>query len=236
MLRFEFGPEPLTLAAKYTKPRLAKPEAYALLLAEIERYAKHETAGRSVLISGSRGAGKTTLVRLAIDTARRLVPRRNTRENPATPLLVALHGPTLFAKPTVSNAAPSPSTDKTNPTPPTPNSVAEAVLVNITKALYRAYVDELSVAYARKVNEETSKLSAQEASLLKELPAALQIAFDSAPHPSLLRQYWERGGVLDSGVLRPDSGPFALVPSQGMRELVAAATARDAFRLVVGKL
>src|SRR6187401_2202335 len=90
MLRLLRKPEPLTDAAESEAPSLAKPEAYRVLLSEIKRYCKQETGGRSFLISGSKGSGKTTLVRLAIDTARRdpLMARA---------MLVNLHGPHLLS-------------------------------------------------------------------------------------------------------------------------------------------
>jgi hypothetical protein len=57
---------------------------------EIVRYCRRETSGRSILISGSRGSGKTSLVRWAIDKA------RWDQTISAKPFIVALHGPALF--------------------------------------------------------------------------------------------------------------------------------------------
>ena len=71
MLKVKSTPEPLTFAAQGSTVTLAKPEAYQVLLTEMLRYGRREISGRSLLISGSRGSGKTTLVRLAIDEALR---------------------------------------------------------------------------------------------------------------------------------------------------------------------
>jgi hypothetical protein len=253
MLKFKSTPEPLTYAARDSVPSFARPEAYQVLLAEIRRYGAREISGRSLLISGSRGAGKTTMVRLAIDEAQR-------DGLPARPILVGLHGPDLLghADPlppkhpaaevrtkdpdsTAPSSSVRDSTKKRNKARDLPkasmNPVAQAALELITKALYRAYVDELCSSYAEAVAQLFPNHPKRR--LFSEMAASLQASFDWAPGLEVLRPYWEKAGLLDIGVLAriPYSSTRALeLPGQGMRELVAAAAARDAFRLVVGKL
>jgi len=81
-----------------TKPDAVSPviesDALQRLTKEIERYGRHELAGRSILIAGHRGVGKTTLVRKAIENVRRSSSRFGGR-----PLFVDLHGPDLLAPP-----------------------------------------------------------------------------------------------------------------------------------------
>src|SRR5262245_54502026 len=69
-------------------------DALQRLTREIERYGKRELAGRSILIAGHRGVGKTTLVRKAIEKVRESSDIVGGR-----PLFVDLHGPDLLAPP-----------------------------------------------------------------------------------------------------------------------------------------
>jgi Cdc6-like AAA superfamily ATPase len=68
-------------------------DAMRVLVAELRRYCDLEVGGRSFLISGHRGAGKTTMIQHAFREvflaakARRLLLR---------PVYVQLHGPSLF--------------------------------------------------------------------------------------------------------------------------------------------
>src|SRR5215469_6651962 len=71
---------------------LAGSAAYDRLCNELDRYMSGEISGRSFLISGHRGAGKTTLVLKAIeDTTVQAMKIGGTR-----PLFVPLHGPDLL--------------------------------------------------------------------------------------------------------------------------------------------
>ena len=63
-------PEPLTEASENTTPILAESRAYRMLKRDLERYALGELRGRSYLISGHRGSGKTTLILKAIQEVR----------------------------------------------------------------------------------------------------------------------------------------------------------------------
>ena len=84
--------------------------AYDILRRELYRYVQGEVAGRSFLIAGHRGAGKTSLVRQAVDDLNRTIIEtavRVSRTTTATtttdrvlnlqrPLLVKLYGPSLL--------------------------------------------------------------------------------------------------------------------------------------------
>src|SRR4026208_1619414 len=96
-LRFEPPTDPLTASdSPSTTPtsHVIESDALQRLTKEIERYGRRELAGRSVLIAGHRGVGKTTLVRKAIENARGY---RSLYEG--RPLFVDLHGPDLLAPP-----------------------------------------------------------------------------------------------------------------------------------------
>lgn len=63
------------------------------LTQDIVRFAKGELNGRSYLIAGHRGAGKTTLSLLATQLAEQQL---QSEEQPSRPLIVPLHGPSLL--------------------------------------------------------------------------------------------------------------------------------------------
>src|SRR5690242_3843234 len=65
----------------------ARSEPLEILRSSLERYLRGEISGRSILISGHRGAGKTTLV----DYSLRLAQVAGAR-----PLRIPLYGPNLF--------------------------------------------------------------------------------------------------------------------------------------------
>jgi hypothetical protein len=107
-----------------------KSEAYGLLREELQRHLDHEIMGRSFLIAGHRGAGKTMLVQTVIDDIRNEIfavaeqrgaiwrPGAGGQETPILqrPLLVKLHGPSLLgagtvARPDAAAAPPEPRPD-----------------------------------------------------------------------------------------------------------------------------
>jgi hypothetical protein len=92
-LQFEPPADPLTGSETATS-YVIESDALQRLTKEIERYGRRELAGRSVLIAGHRGVGKTTLVRKAIENARGSGSAYEGR-----PLFVDLHGPDLLAPP-----------------------------------------------------------------------------------------------------------------------------------------
>jgi hypothetical protein len=86
-----------------------KSKAYDTLLRELTRYVKGEVPGRSFLIAGHRGAGKTSLVRQVVEDLNRAIITKAVEAATARdgdksrmldqqrPLLVKLHGPSLLA-------------------------------------------------------------------------------------------------------------------------------------------
>jgi len=253
------APEPLTHAAQTTEPILAGCDAYRALLHDIQRYGKRETMGRSLLISGHRGAGKTTLVRWAIQVAQKELGKSN---EATRPLLVALHGPDLLGGEAVlssgrstAEAKPAPAQTETKPDatsaqsgeqsnghkelppkPPAPqpgekpaeksadefSQNTRAALQMLTQALHRAYINELGKAFSECVQENNE---------LRELAAQLLVELDHAPSLDMLRFVWQAAGGLETGVLFRDRDK-----GQGLRELVAASIATEAFQRLAGKL
>src|SRR5262245_37662103 len=96
MIHLEESPEPLTAGSWTNTPVLAESETFRTLLREILRYADRKTAGRSFLIAGHRGSGKTTSVRLAVQTAQREATNPTLPPLKLWPVLVSLHGPDVL--------------------------------------------------------------------------------------------------------------------------------------------
>ena len=79
-----------------TEPVLVESSASRVLRHELERYCRGRINGRSFLIAGHRGAGKTTLVAKAFSDI-----YRKSEDGAAMlrPLFISLHGPSLFPEP-----------------------------------------------------------------------------------------------------------------------------------------
>jgi hypothetical protein len=91
-------PDPLSEGSlsgrgRNTEPLLVESNASRVLRHELERYCRGKINGRSFLIAGHRGAGKTTLVAKAF-----MDVLRKSADGAAMlrPLFIALHGPSLF--------------------------------------------------------------------------------------------------------------------------------------------
>ena len=95
---------PFAAASAASEATLAESAAYVRLCNELTRYVKEEITGRSFLISGHRGAGKTTLVLKAIEDIRK-------KNLGCMPLLIPLHGPDLLLPPGADSNAQAPAAE-----------------------------------------------------------------------------------------------------------------------------
>ncbi len=188
---------------------------------ELERYLRAEVTGRALLIAGHRGAGKTTVaLRAVADVADGILgaAAMTGRSAPQRPLLVKLHGPSLFSGQLPKGEGAAAST--VDP--------LQGALVQITNGLYRALAAEAS----RCVRVQAAVPGVGRAERL-ELAAQVMLELDKGPGPRLLRAAWARMRRLSRGVLWPDADTGA-PPDQGMREIAALATAAQAFRVCIG--
>jgi hypothetical protein len=113
-LRVKLLAEPFTDYSKGTEPILATSAEYHKLRRALERYTSGLIQGRSYLIAGHRGSGKTILVHKAIEDLVRSSLNRESR-----PLFVRLHGPDLLPPIIESDQEPEkPAGKETNPTTP----------------------------------------------------------------------------------------------------------------------
>jgi hypothetical protein len=204
---------------------------------ELMRYCSGEINGLSVLISGQRGAGKTTLTKLVI--------QKVMQESKALiPLPLLLHGPTIID----SEAATSDPDEDSGSKRSAPLEKEKALRQLIT-ALYRCLSTAIYDAWLIAAEEAPSARRAQRE--LLSLRAHLDLRLERAPDPDVLRKIWDRSGFLHGGVafyLRPfeqladgserDSRvpPIAGDPEdQGLREIVALSACADAYRVILGE-
>ena len=218
------GADPLSeqsLASRIESVLIQAPsEAGRVLRQELERYCAGNVNGRSFLIAGHRGAGKTTMVSAAIDT----VLRKARYESYALlhPLPVFLHGPSLFS-PKGSRIA---STDLAEQ--------AKEALVQVILGLHRAAVSAFVRGYRDRLLDpdrvdESGQSPWQDAF---ERAAQFEIEVLEDPPATRLREFWQHAGMIDSGVLfeRPR------VADQGLRELVALNGLCNAHQRISGDL
>jgi hypothetical protein len=204
------------------------------LMEEMRRYCNRQVTGRSFLIAGHRGSGKTTLVGNAF-----LQVMKESHKNPAAfklrPLWIPLHG---------SNLLPDSQPKQTNPDTnqaeqedadsgeDRPLGELQIALIQIILGLYRHLAKEMTRSYRERIAERGSIRGASRSELL-ELTAGLEIELDEHPGPARLRDLWGKGGFLRSGVLFADASR-QLDSDQGFRELVALYTASRAYQRISG--
>jgi hypothetical protein len=258
-IRIASPPEPLSPAVDENRGAavLAESEAGRVFLQELRRYCDGEIRGRSILVAGHRGSGKTTMVEHGYQEVRR---EYVTLAAPPRPLLVVLQGPSLLSVRTAES--PEPATPPTPP-PATPAPGAEAAahaaaapppppadppaqkkaagddelaqaLVQATLGLHRAVAREFSEAYRRRI-EDRRQTDPRRFAEAAELAAQLEVELYEGIDAVRLREFWARGGFLQTGVLFPPAPSSTRTPageSRGFRELVALAGVCEAYRRI----
>jgi hypothetical protein len=210
------------------RPGGASCAAARIFAQELERYCTGMLTGCSFLISGHRGAGKTTMVESAIDEAmRRSLEVRD--DAFAMPLPVFLNGPSLFAPDTPHGAR-----GVRNDSDP-----AKAALVQVILGLHRAVVQQFVESYRRSLlrgypysylDMSDGRVSPREHA---ELVAQFEIEILEDPPASRLLEFWSAPQLLDVGVLFPRRRHDA---AQGMRELVALNGVCNAHQRISGEI
>jgi hypothetical protein len=241
---FSARARPETPATERIEPILAGTQASRLLQHELERYCRGEIRGRSFLVAGHRGSGKTMMVDNAL-----LQCQRQAIAGLALmkPLPVYLQGPTLLDNGDKKHEAqlpPAPSAvsvevnmagtsiSSSPAKPPEEEQLMHRVLIHVVLCLHQAASREFVNRYFDRVS--TSR-DPQEA---VEMAAQFQIELTEAPPPSRLREYWMRAGRLRSGVLfdPPRPTPDGQPQQQGLRELVALTGVTHVHQRVSGDL
>jgi hypothetical protein len=194
-----------------TRPRLlARSANLDMAVSELTGYLAQPSdasGGRSCLIAGARGAGKTTLIERAFEEARRSSGNRRL-------IRVRLHGPSLLNPP-----KPIPTKDNPNPAE---IPVQEHVLKTLVINLYQTAAEEVCNAFDAYAYTKGSDWS--------EFAAQLRLTLDGAPSAATLRFFWARAEALSQGVLFENAAV-----GQGAKEIVALASAADAYRSCTGQ-
>ena len=226
-------------------PPFLTSSAAQALTEDLKRYLRGDIEGRSFLIAGHRGAGKTsTVLRVAEDAYRNEIAAALDRVKSTAdaaprafqrPLLVKLHGPSLRAAVTGPGAGTAAS------------DLPHVTLVQITISLYRALAAEVARCFARHARAAQRGTAAMPPPMNVptgddglELASQLALDLDQGCDPSALRGYWNQLGRLGTGVLWPASVGAALSSAgyadRGLREIMAVATAGQAFQVCSGRV
>jgi hypothetical protein len=254
-------PEPLTSAARESTTRqiLIESAEFHQLVHELRRYCNGQITGRSFLIAGHRGSGKTTITLRAFEQIRQEGDAGNLT---MLPLLVPLVGPSLLPAADESEQKQSAPRAEVISTQPLLINVAsksqtngeggqtpfENVLVQFTLGLHRALVNELAAAYRDRMRRRAlSETDDESRRACVELAGQLALELDDYPGKARLREFWRRADALSNGVLplrrKPDNRSDPSLPSalggannQGINELIALCSVSDAYRRISGKI
>lgn len=211
--------------------------ARTILLEELRRYCAGQIHGRSFLIAGHRGAGKTTMVNAAIDT----ILREGRLTKPTAgmrPLAVFLHGPSLFELDGDADVAARPAVGRL---PAIDDSDGESlmeyqakvVLVHVILGLHRAVVREYVAAYrARMLARYREQRESSQVTDFLELAAQFEMEILEDPSAARLKEFWDLAELGETGVLFSSTRQV----DQGYRELVALNGMCNAHQRISGDI
>jgi hypothetical protein len=258
--------EPLSLAARTdTAPHPGRAETDVVILAhsqaesvlghEMSRYCDGLVRGRSFLIAGHRGSGKTTMVDHVLFEHQKQALAHRVRFKP---LPVYVHGPLIFgertmpAKPTATTepAAPTAAPVLSGPAafalamgrapavaaeskPVEAEGIQQRALLQVAQALHQAVAKEYSDRFhllARRRHEAASS----DADELSKLAARFQIELPEAPPAPRLADFWRVAGAERDGVLFDPGHRHGA--QQGLREMVALTGISHVYQRISGKL
>jgi hypothetical protein len=257
--------EPFTDSSKDVVPILAESDSYRRLYRDLRRYTTGQIQGRSYLIAGHRGSGKSMLVYKVIEDL-----LRDSLDRPQRPLFVRLHGPDLL--PPIVNTKRVENSQPPGATPPanqiaiafsggSPASVnafpqsgggdtADAEMVNVLiqmmRSLFRDVTNEFRRCFREAILRTTADVRRQE---LLEIAAQFDLEILDGLTAARLREYWQRINKLDSGVLfTSDRSKYVVFSAPGrqlgeliatdlgMQEILALTFLSQAFQVVSGKI
>jgi hypothetical protein len=183
-------------------------------------YATGSVKGRSFLISGHRGAGKTTLVQKVVHDSANFLDSQSFR-----PLLIVLAGPSLLPpdnpksapdpKPAVDAKAAVDAEPKADPRPPAAletQTVLEQITLNLYRGMARHFADCLE-AYVEKAGPDIRAKFR-----VFEWATAFRLVLDGPVELAEMRSFWSELRALETGILFRNG---ATRTGQGTREIAA---------------
>lgn len=220
------------------KDMLIKSDAFRQLEHEMRGYCNVEVGGKSFLIAGHRGSGKTTLVE---SVTRKLSFEWSNGDSPilCKPIPVHLLGPALLPNPQDGDMSVGKNTE------------FESVLLQIILGLYRALSHEFIAAYRDRMLRKTEWFarSGHDPRYCDdlELSALFEMELDEYLDKAQLREFWRRADALDTGLFyRPRARPAStdpydnpsryLISDQAYREIVALSSLCEAYRRISGTI
>jgi hypothetical protein len=249
-LHFDPPADPLTPKSR-GQSYVIESDALERLIKDISRYGRRELAGRSILIAGHRGVGKTTLVRKAIESV-----RSTNSSYEGRPLFVDLHGPDLLAPPdreAAPNPAPPAKPDAKPDDGAAPKEKPEAVdapapanaaggadsqqpsgadlqsfVERLTFSLYRAATKEFVESF--RALRDAGPGSESRYMEFSELAEQFALELDGSTDLGRIRLLYERVDAFAQGVLKTARG------STGSQELALLASSSQAYRIISGRL
>jgi hypothetical protein len=220
--------------------------AYWRLKAALEKYCRGRSSGRSFVVSGNRGAGKTTMVLAVVqdliekaDSESRDVRRTSTRQDRdvlCRPLLVKLSGPDIVRERMRPPVDGSPRSASGNDGSNGANGHATAAqqapeTENLLRHLARALHLALAAEFSRRFEQVLPRRATGEHAELLEAWAQLTLELNEGAKVQTLRRFWELARSFRRGVLFDDP---VETDRQGLCELMALDVSADAYRIAIG--
>lgn len=236
---------------------LASCEGSRKLQDELRRYCNGQLDGRSFLVAGLRGSGKTWLVEGSVGE----LQHGATIGTLMRALRVPINGPHIFQ--VVKNPPPSPVYAKAAATnadvasvspvsvtiqaPPKPHRDATPLLASLvglrevktsdSERLFQHLLETvvlslhsaLSAEYVRRFRAIARQ---RKDPRLHELAATLEITLPEGPSPAEMREFWHRADAIERGVVFPARPGLG----RGMRELSALSGVGYAYKRVAGEV
>jgi hypothetical protein len=228
---------------------------------QLKRYCRGEQDGVSILISGTRGMGKTTMAKL-------VVQRLITEDTKMIPLPLILHGPTLLRPDDEADPprrVPELATLEEKRLVEEHNQIRlkRWVLRGLIAALYQHVCTHIVEAWENAIDPSNPLVKPPENAIdpsnprprlssrqcrrlneLRQLKAHLALKLEEAPNVSTLRKIWRRAGFLHDGVLRhlyrcrqekeKEKQTYSWPADQGVREITALAACALSYLTIIG--
>ena len=245
---------------KKAAPQRARTHAGEVLKQELTRYCAGQLRGRSFLIAGHRGSGKTSMVNAVLHEVAQEQSALTSPPLPMRPLPVYIQAPRIFGMeedgegraPTagIGDAVDSVHYDQslgmlvrqsTTRVEARRDGVARRMLTLSVLALHQAVAHEFSTRLQRIARSSTARRPKMRRGQRVELAAQFETEFMESPPASRLREFYKRLDSLEDGVLfdppRRDQADVADERvGQGMRELVALVGVTHAHQRVSGEM